>query len=95
MENELSKYSDNIFNLKMETVDNYGSRTGCQITINVGTFWKPIGYMVRDSLIKQGYTVKLRGRGDRSAKYHNSHKDIRLIDSVFVAVYATKKGATV
>ena len=53
-----------------------------------GTYVKPVAMLKRWWLKRQGWKVRLRGRGQRSGKYQNYTHDIRIQDSLFLAVYA-------
>ena len=88
---ELEKYPHNVYNFKMKIVDNWDTREGKALCLNVGTFKTETALKIRHHFKKCGYHVKLRGRGDRMNKPHNSHKDISIYDAEFLAVYATKK----
>lgn len=59
--------------------------------IKAGTFIKPVARLIAKFLTKQGYSVRLRGRGNRHDKYHNSNNDIRRKDALFLAIYADKQ----
>lgn len=60
------------------------------VCLGLGTYWKPIAFLIRFFLKRRGYSVKLRGRGVRATKHHNFDADIRIRDSVFLAIYARK-----
>lgn len=88
---EILKYPKNLFMPKYQKTTWDSSFRNRHITdLSLGTYWKPIAKVIRYALKKLGWQVRLRGRGMRASKYHNINNDIRVKDSVFLAVYARK-----
>ena len=80
---ELWNYRENIFNPKLEAKTRRG-----KITINFGTYYKPIARKIAKILEKRfGWDVRLRPRGDRCHKETNKHNEIKVKDSLFMAIY--------